>query len=127
MKIHVKQQFFLLHFHIVDFFSILTNSFCSEGKTLCMEIVPKSVQPRNLAGICTVLLQQVFIPKNEICKYIFILKKVYETIFFCFLSTKNLSKIIFGKWLLEIQYMIQISKNIFIHATFEIMKIYVKQ
>ena len=39
------------------FLAILANSSCSEGKTLCMEIVRNRVQPRNLAGIRTALLR----------------------------------------------------------------------
>ena len=74
------------------FLAILASSSCSEGKTLCMEIVRNRVQPRNLAGICTVLLHNStasLFPRNEICKFIFILKKVYETIFFLFFIHKE--------------------------------------
>ena len=39
------------------FLAILASSSCSEGKTLCMEIVRNRVQPRNLAGIRTALLR----------------------------------------------------------------------
>ena len=39
------------------FLAILASSSCSDGKTLCMEIVRNRVQPRNLAGIRTALLR----------------------------------------------------------------------
>ena len=114
------------------FLAIFANSSCSDGKILCMEIVRNRVPLRNLAGIRTafnyeILHQVLFSNKWKVWVY-FHCEESLQARFFCF-SAQNicLKSCNYHFWCMPIWNMIQISKNMFIHATFEIMKIYVKQ